>query len=78
MTDREFWSHSLIFIVQRCFVGLKQHEKSRWSQIQSSSVSSHLLADLLEQRQDIDASEYLRIDQSNAKILRHDIDAMCH
>jgi len=38
----------------------------------------HLLTDLLEQRPDIDAGEYLQINQSNEQKLRHDTDAICH
>ena len=38
----------------------------------------HLLTDLLEQRPDIDAGEYLQINQSNEQKLRHDTDGMCH
>jgi len=37
-----------------------------------------LLTDLLEQRPDIDAGEYLQLNQSNEQKLRHDTDAMCH
>jgi len=38
----------------------------------------HLLTDLLEQRPDLDAGEYLQINQSNEQKLRHNTDAMCH
>ena len=38
----------------------------------------HLLTDLLEQRPDIDAGEYLQLNQTNEQKLRHDTDAMCH
>jgi len=40
----------------------------------------HLLTDLLKQRPDIDAGEYLQINQSNEQNLRHDTDTgtMCH
>ena len=38
----------------------------------------HLLTDLLEQRPDIDAGEYIRVNQSNEQKLRHNTDAMCH
>ena len=38
----------------------------------------HFLTDLLEQRPDIDALEYLEINQSNEQTLRHDTDTMCH
>jgi len=38
----------------------------------------HLLTDLLEQRPDYDAGEYLQINQSNEQNLRQDTHTMCH
>ena len=39
---------------------------------------THLLTDLLEKRPDVDAGEYLQINQSSKQKLRHDTGAMCH
>jgi len=38
----------------------------------------HLITDVLEQRPDIDAGEYIQLNQSNEQKLRHDTDAICH